>query len=278
MRVGGRSEEGVAKPLSVDSDGRVNIKSERKEVSFHYSASSNEISDEVDVVGFGSLALHVGGNFNATVIVEGSIISGLWEILSVVDSTGETFEGVLSRGIYKADIAGVKKIRTRIISWVSGTSLTVNGIATVVGSSKDLTVNVARQNSHIFSQTDAYLIGRDLSFYGKFTRGTSDPNQIIPVDYKNHIKKTVFVRNGFDVPIRIERFYKYLNPTDAGNDFLERVYTDIVINPGNVGRLSYVDYPELLDPFGGLAIGIQSRGGNDRPTTGEVKIDWLGGK
>jgi hypothetical protein len=275
LRVAGRGEDGTAKAMQTDNSGLLKIKQTPISLATTHQNAVNVSGNGTAIVisGYSAIAFHVFGTFVGKVVFEGNIIPGVWVTLPVVNGNGIFVDNATTGGIYKADISGYREVRARV-EWTSGTSVTVQSIATLSGSTKDLTVNLSRQNVLLREMSDNYQVGKNISFYGASTRPSTDPSIIVPVNYSNHTKKTLFLVNNFDVDVKVISYYKYTKV--AANEFIEKKVVNIPITAnGGTGRLSYLDYPELLDPFVGMMVEIQAATTN--PTTGTMKLHWMGG-
>ena len=270
MRMAGGGEDVTAKSLKSDNAGIIKIKQTpiSLETIHHNSATATGNGTSAIVAGYSAIAFHVFGSFVGRVYFEGNINAGVWEKLPVVNEIGIYTPFATKRGIYKADISGYREVRARL-EWTSGANITIRSLATLSGSTKDLVVNLSRQNVLLHSIESNFLLNKNKTFYGNMANGTTSISSIVPVDYGNHSKKTVFISNKTDRDVKIASFFKYTQFLD-GADFLEQVDVDIVVSAGKTNRLSCIDFPELLDPFLGLGISIQSIG--EYTTSGTVKI------
>jgi hypothetical protein len=90
------------------------------------SATGNGVAATVN--GFGSITFQITGTFTATVTFEASVDGSNYETIAVIDSDGNRVTSATSEGLYRADIAGYKSVRTPV-TWTSGTSVTVKSLA-----------------------------------------------------------------------------------------------------------------------------------------------------
>lgn len=135
-----------------------------------------------------------------------------------------------------------------------------------------LKVAPSNQNILIEKLVSTYQVGRYAAAYGVQTEGSTDRARVTPANYKNLSRKTVYVKNNIDVGLRITEFHKH-----AGEEIVEIVDVEIKMQPGEIGRLSYIEYPELCEPFDGLSILIRTISGEPLPSDGNLEIYWLGG-
>jgi hypothetical protein len=91
-------------------------------------ASSTGNGTAATVNGFGSIAFQITGTFTATVTFEASVDGTNYETIAAINSNGQKVTSATATGLYRANIAGYKNVRTPV-TWTSGTSVTVKSLA-----------------------------------------------------------------------------------------------------------------------------------------------------
>lgn len=122
MRVAGRGNDGLAKALKTDKDGRITISNDRDFITLHENREENAYSEVMDVSGIGSVHLQVTGNFESTVRVEGSMDGSNYDLIHTIDkSSGMSVNPIRKTGQFISDVRGYQYFRTYIHGYKSGT-------------------------------------------------------------------------------------------------------------------------------------------------------------
>lgn len=122
MRVAGRGDDGLAKALKTDQDGRITISNDRPLITLHENRTGNAYSDVMDVSGIGNVHLQVTGDFEGTVRVEGSMDGINYDLVHTIDkSNGKTAIPITKAGQFISDVRGYQHFRAYVHGYESGT-------------------------------------------------------------------------------------------------------------------------------------------------------------
>lgn len=133
LKIGGKDKDGNAKGINVDGDG--NIITGRSGVleTVHQDGTTNTSNGtKAAVEGFNTVAIEVTGEFEATMIVRGTVFGDLpaepRPTLPVIDYLGNHLMSIKKEGIYYLSVTGLKEIDVRVDNYTSG-SVTVKSRA-----------------------------------------------------------------------------------------------------------------------------------------------------
>src|SRR5262245_20049422 len=84
---------------------------------------SADASLELSVAGYGTLGVQVAGTWVGTITFEGTIDTGTWQTLNVAKTNNTTnVTTTTGNGVWSGSIAGLRKVRVRMLAYTSGSA------------------------------------------------------------------------------------------------------------------------------------------------------------